>query len=84
MAFRYPNASSERSLSIAHRMPITQHIHSMNEGRAGAASHEDDNKTPRYLEQTSGGSSSGNGARCSSKVTYGFKTDTPGADWSCG
>jgi hypothetical protein len=54
MALRYPNASNERSLSIACCVPITQHIHSVNEGRAGAASHEDDNKTPRYLEQTSG------------------------------
>lgn len=45
------------------------------EGRVGGASHEDDNKTPRYLEQTAGGSRAATGSRlsCAGRVTYGLE-----------
>lgn len=57
-------------------------------GIAGAASHEDDNNTPRYLEQTSHGGR----AWSASRVTYGLEAggllDALGADTlreeSCG
>lgn len=50
-----------------------QHI--PDKGRVGAASHEDDNKTPRYLGQPAGGTRAAtaclSGPFFSSRVTYG-------------
>lgn len=41
---------------LQHHMPVVAQLSMYTDkGRVGAASHEDDNKTPRYLEQTAGG-----------------------------